>query len=61
MLERLMTSQKQIVTEIQIIFPTDKQIFVTAKEIFTPDEFYNNLKTLLPSIPTYEHIIALSQ
>ena len=49
MLERLMTSQKQIVTENQIIFPTDKQSFVTAKEIFTPDEFYNHLKTLLPS------------
>ena len=65
MLESLMTCQKQIIQENQVIFPNDKQSSVTANEISTPDEFHNHLKTLLPSnlylYPTYEHITALPQ
>ena len=49
MLGSLMTSPKQIIQENQVIFPNDKQSSVTTKEVFTPDEFHNHLKTLLPS------------
>ena len=49
MLGRLMTSPKQIIQENQVIFPNDKQSSVTTNEIFTPDEFHDHLKTLLPS------------
>ena len=45
----LMTSPKQIIRENQVIFPNDKQSSVTINKIFTPDEFHNHLKTLLPS------------
>ena len=44
-----MTSPKQIIRENQVIFPNDKQSSVTINKIFTPDEFHNHLKTLLPS------------
>ena len=40
MLGRLMTRPKQIIQENQVIFHN---------EIFTPDDFHNHLKTLLPS------------
>ena len=49
MLGSLMTSRKQIIQENQVIFYNDKQSSVTTNDIFTPDEFHNYLKTLLPS------------
>ena len=55
----LMTSPKQIIKENQVSFPNDKQSSVTANEIFTPDEFHNHLKTLLPS-NLYLHMNILS-
>ena len=48
MLGSLMTSRKQIIQENQVIFYNDKQSSVTTNDIFTPDEFHNYLKTLLP-------------
>ena len=44
----LMTSPKQIIQENQVIVPNTKQRSVTTNEIFTPDEFHNHLKTILP-------------
>ena len=49
MLGSLMTSRKQIIQENHVIFYNDKQSSVTTNDIFTPDEFHNYLKTLLPS------------
>ena len=49
MLGSLMTSPKQIIQENQVIFCNDKQSSVTTNEIYTPHEFHNHLKTLLPS------------
>ena len=60
MLGSLMTSPKQIIQENQVIFPNDKQSSVTTKEVFTPDEFHNHLKTLLPS-NLYLHMNISSQ
>ena len=59
MLGSLITSPKLIIKENQVIFLIDKQGSVTTNEIFTPDEFHNYLKTLLPS-NLYLHMNILS-